>query len=300
MSIPDFQTIMLPLLEFAGRGGDLTMIEAKQHLATHFSVSESELSEMLPSRRAPRFYNRIAWAKFYLLKAGLVESSRRGVFAITRRGREVLQQKPERITISYLERFPEFVEFRHTPGKEVDVKPEPDGTDTPEEQLEAAYQKVRDALADELSAKVKNITAQSFERLVVELLLRMGYGGSREEAGRAIGRSGDEGIDGLISEDRLGLDVIYLQAKKWENTVGRPEVQKFVGALHGKRAKRGVFLTTGAFSSEAAQYVSTIDPKVVLIDGHDLIQLMIDYGLGVTSVGTYDVKRIDNDYFEAD
>lgn len=300
MPIPDFQTIMLPLLEYVSDGCEHTMAEAKDHLARHFSLNESELSEMLSSRRAPKFYNRAAWAKFYLAKAGLLESPRRGIFLITPLGKEVLQQKPERITISFLERFPDYVKFKQSPRKDQPSQPGHEPNDTPEEQLETAYQKIRDALADELLAKVKNGTPESFEHLVVELLLRMGYGGSRQEAGRAIGRSGDEGIDGVISEDRLGLDIIYLQAKKWDNTVGRPEIQKFVGALQGKRAKKGVFLTTGNFSNEAKQYVSMIDPKIVLIDGNDLMQLMIDYGLGVTSVGTYEFKRIDHDYFETD
>jgi restriction system protein len=152
-------------------------------------------------------------------------------------------------------------------------------------------------MAADLLQRVKSCSSQFFERLVVEVLLKMGYGGSRREAGEAIGRAGDEGIDGIINEDRLGLDVIYLQAKKWEGTVGRPEIQKFVGALHGKRAKKGIFMTTGTFSSEAAQYVATIDPKVVLIDGEQLAEIMIDFNVGVSPMASYEIKRIDSDYF---
>lgn len=163
--------------------------------------------------------------------------------------------------------------------------------------LESAHQQIRGDLATDLLKRIKADTPTFFERLVVELLVKMGYGGSRKEAGKALGKSGDEGIDGIINEDRLGLDTIYLQAKRWEGTVGRPEIQKFVGALHGKRARKGVFITTGKYSTEAREYVFNIDPKVVLIDGQELAELMIDFGLGVTTTATYEVKRVDSDYF---
>jgi restriction system protein len=209
-----------------------------------------------------------------------------------------LRDPPERITVKYLERFPEFVGFRSMTKKEA-AEPNAAETEgeTPEEKLETAYQRLRSEMAADLLQRVKSCSSQFFERLVVEVLLKMGYGGSRREAGEAIGRAGDEGIDGIINEDRLGLDVIYLQAKKWEGTVGRPEIQKFVGALHGKRAKKGIFMTTGTFSSEAAQYVATIDPKVVLIDGEQLAEIMIDFNVGVSPMASYEIKRIDSDYF---
>jgi len=222
-------------------------------------------------------------------------------FQITHRGQQILKEKPAFIDTKLLERFPEFVEFR-TPGKKVSQN-ETNGavqgceTATPEEMLETAHQKIRQDLAAELLNRIKGALPSFFERLVVELLVRMGYGGSRKEAGKALGRSGDEGIDGIINEDRLGLDTIYLQVKRWEGTVGRPEIQKFVGALHGKRARKGVFMTTSNYSVEARDYVSHIDPKVVLIDGSELAELMIDYGLGVTSTATYELKRVDSDYF---
>ena len=217
---------------------------------------------------------------------------------MTARGRELLKNVPSRITIKELERFPEFVEFR-TPKdhSEESAHAVEDEGQTPEELLESAYLKFRNNIASELLARVKGSTSQFFERLVVELLLKMGYGGSRKEAGDAIGKAGDEGIDGIINEDRLGLDVIYIQAKKWEGSVGRPEVQKFVGALHGKRAKKGVFITTSSFSAEASDYVARIEPRVVLIDGHLLAKLMIDFDIGVTPVSIYQTKRIDSDYF---
>lgn len=300
MAIPDFQSLMLPLLWFAFDDKEHSIRDAHEILAQQFHLSEEEKAQLLPSGRQTTFYNRLSWAKIYLQQAGLLHSSRRACFEITGRGREVLASKPERITIKYLEKFPEFVESRtirreKSPQKEA----QNDHVETPEERLEEAYLKIRRELASELLSQVKGGSAQFFERLVVELLVKMGYGGSQREAGQAIGRSGDEGIDGIINEDRLGLDVIYIQAKKWDGTVGRPEIQKFVGALHGKRARKGVFITTGSFSAEAGDYVSRIDPKVVLIDGQQLSELMIDFGLGVTPTVSYELKRIDTDYFDA-
>ncbi len=201
-----------------------------------------------------------------------------------------------------MEQYPEFIEFRRpkAAGDEPSTPTIPGATDveTPEEALEAAHAKMRGTLASEVLGRVKTGSPEFFEKLVVELLLKMGYGGSRADAGQAVGKAGDEGIDGVISEDRLGLDIVYLQAKRWDGSVGRPEVQKFVGALHGKRAKKGVFITTGFFSSDAAAYVEHIDPKVVLLDGRRLAELMIDFEVGVTTARIYSVKRVDSDYFE--
>lgn len=291
---------MLPFLRFASDGSEHAMMEAREALAAEFHLTAEDRTALLPSGRQAVFDNRVAWAKVYLQRAGLLDSPRRGHFRISERGRDVLRDPPERVTVKYLERFPEFVEFRSA-TKERREAGEQSSADvegeTPEETLESAYQRLRSDMAADLLGRVKACSPQFFERLVVELLLRMGYGGSRKEAGEAIGRAGDEGIDGIINEDRLGLDVIYLQAKKWDGTVGRPEIQKFVGALHGKRAKKGIFITTGTFSSEAAQYVATIDPKVVLIDGQQLANLMIDWNVGVSPVASYETKRIDCDYF---
>jgi restriction system protein len=300
MAIPDFQTLMLPLLELASDENEWSMQDARDQLARKFAVSEEEQNALLPSGRQSIFSNRVAWAKSYLTQAGVLESPRRGVFRLSDRGREVLREKPQKITVKYLERFPEFVEFRSPQSKPEEISIASGITEdkqTPEEMLDAAYQRLRRDTAVDLLSRVKKSSAAFFEHLVVDLLLKMGYGGSLKEAGNAIGRSGDEGIDGIIKEDRLGLDVIYLQAKKWEGTVGRPEVQKFVGALHGKRARKGVFITTGVFSSEAIDYIGNIDPKVVLIDGRHLAEFMIDFGLGVTEASVYQIKRIDSDYF---
>jgi restriction system protein len=254
-------------------------------LSGEFHLTEPDLEELLPSGRQSKFANRVAWAKSYLQQAGLVVSPRRGYFQLSPRGQEVLNAPPDRIDISFLEQYPEFVAFRTPRERSEQIPPETSPnltstdaeTETPEEILEAAHVKMRAGLASELLTRVKSGTPEFFERLVVELLLKMGYGGSRKDAGQAIGRSGDEGIDGIISENRLGLDIVYLQAKKWDGTVGRPEIQRFVGALHGKRAKKGVFLTTGSFSAEAGAYVDHIDPKIVLIDGRRLAELMIDF-----------------------
>lgn len=302
MAVPDFQSLMMPLLRLAADGQEHSLAEARESLAAQFELSDRDREEPLPSGRQSKFSNRVAWAKSYLQQAGLLLSPRRGHFQLSDRGRDVLKNAPPRIDIKFLEQYPEFVEFRTPKG---DVAPMPSPTpsstpepETPEEALEAAHLRMRVGLASELLGRVKEASPQFFERLVVELLLKMGYGGSRRDAGQAIGRSGDEGIDGVISEDRLGLDVVYLQAKKWDGTVGRPEIQRFVGALHGKRAKKGVFITTGAFSAEAVAYVDHIDPKVVLIDGRRLTELMIDFDLAVNTAATYSVKRLDSDYFE--
>lgn len=301
MPIPDFQALMLPLLRAAADGKERSVSEVREQLAEEFDLSEEERSQPLPSGRQPVFSNRVAWAKVYLQQAGLLSPVRRGHFQISSRGLQVLQSPPERVDIRFLSQFPEFIEFRTPRGKSQDESSvsvvEDQEPETPEETLEESYQKIRSGLISELLAKITDGTPQFLEKLVVELLIKMGYGGSRREAGQTIGRSGDEGIDGIISEDRLGLDMIYLQAKKWEGTVGRPEIQKFVGALHGKRAKKGVFLTTGTFSSEASSYAEHIDPKVVLIDGRQLAELMIDFDVGVTAIATYQIKRVDTDYF---
>jgi restriction system protein len=301
MTIPDFQTIMLPLLELAGDGREHSLREAVETLAERLGLSEDERKERLPSGRQPTFDNRVGWARTYLAQAGLLEAPRRGWFRITDRGREVLGEAPPRIPVQLLERFEEFRSFRErrrpqggrpTPGPSPEM--------SPEEALEEAHQQLRRALMAELLKLVKASSPAFFERLVVDVLLAMGYGGSRAEAGHAIGRSGDEGIDGVISEDRLGLDVIYVQAKRWEHPVGRPEVQRFAGALQGHRARKGVFITTSNFTREAQDYASSIDSKVVLIDGETLVGLMIDHGVGVSTVASYDLKKVDQDYFTGD
>jgi restriction system protein len=300
MPVPDFQSLMSPLLKLAGDGREHALAEVREVLAQEFNLSDADREELLPSGRQSKFANRVAWAKVYLQQAGLLKSPKRAHFQITPRGAEVLESPPNRVDLKFLEQYPEFVVFR-TPKAEPavpDTQRQEEEPESPEEALETAHLKMRAGLASELLNRVKAAPPKFFEQLVVELLIKMGYGGSRKDAGQAIGRAGDEGVDGIISEDRLGLDIVYLQAKKWEGTVGRPEIQKFVGALHGKRAKKGVFITTGTFSSEATEYAAHIDPKVVLIDGRYLAELMIDFDLGVNTVTVYQLKRVDSDYFE--
>jgi len=305
LAVPDFQSLMLPLIVFAADGKEHSMQEARDAMAKEFNLSTEDLEERLPSGRQTTFANRVAWAKVYLTQAGLLESPKRGFFYISERGKNVLAQAPSRVDIKYLERFPEFQEFRKV-GKKIQTERQSHSSSsesesiTPEETLELAYQQLRDEVANQLLHLIKNKSPEFFEKLVVNLLVSMGYGGSVKEAGRATRRTGDEGIDGMIKEDRLGLEAIYLQAKRWDAPVGRPEIQKFVGALHGLRAKKGVFITTSRFSNEALEYAKQIDPKVVLIDGLDLVQLMIDYDLGVSSVAVYDVKKVDTDFFIED
>jgi restriction system protein len=299
MSIPDYQSVMLPLLAFAGDRKEHSKRDATDHISALFKLTEEERKELLPSGRQYIIDNRVGWATTYLKKAGLLESPRRSVFRITDQGLEVLKRPPKEINVRFLEQFPGFVEFRKVGKGDLEEQPQERGASeqTPQEALEYGYQKMRKDLAQELLISVKQMSPQFFERLVVELLLGMGYGGTLSDAGKAIGQSGDGGIDGIIKEDKLGLDVIYIQAKRWEGTVGRPEIHKFVGALAGKRASKGVFITTSSFTKDAAEYVTTIADKIILIDGDMLAQLMIDHDIGVTRVASYDIKRIDSDYF---
>ncbi|SMF95889.1 restriction system protein [Methylomagnum ishizawai] len=299
MSIPDFQSIMLPLLKLAEDGQEHANKEAKEKLALHFSLSEAEREELLPSGRQTTFDNRVAWARSYLKMALLLEVPRRGFFRITQRGKSVIQKNPEKINIKFLEQFPEFSAFK-TPDKP-NIKEalieQPSETQTPEETLDAAHIKLKQTLAEELIQTIKACSPAFFEKLVVDLLVRMGYGGTRKDAGKAVGKSGDGGIDGIIKEDRLGLDAIYIQAKKWEGTVGRPEIQKFAGALMGHGAHKGVFITTSNFSKEAIDFASSVNLKIVLIDGQTLATLMIDHNVGVSPIVSYEIKKLDLDYF---
>lgn len=302
MSIPDYARVMLPLLKSLADEQEHSFREMVEKMVDSFTVSEEERKKLLPSGRYPVFDSRVGWARTYLKKAGLIESERRGFWEITQRGLDALRQNPKEITNEYLKQFPEFIAFispsREDDTKEVSSDAEIISQETPEESLEYAYQQIRQDLAQEILSRVKSCSPSFFERLVVELLVKMGYGGSIKDAGKAIGKSGDGGIDGIIKEDRLGLDIIYIQAKRWDDgVVGRPEIQKFVGALAGQRAKKGIFITSSKFSREAIDYVTSIDSKIVLIDGEQLPQLMIDHDIGVSKVAAYELKRIDSDYF---
>ncbi len=299
MAIPDFQTVMLPLMRHCQDGQEHSISDTVEALAKHFKLTDEERKALLPSGVQEVFRNRVAWAKSHLKMAGLLANPRRGIYQITPRGQEVLAKPPAALNLRFLHQFPEYQAFRAT-HRERPQEPDEAETNhgaTPEESLETAYAKIRDDLASDILQRLKTCSPTFFERLVVEVIVKMGYGGSRQDAGKAIGKSGDGGIDGMIKEDKLGLDAIYIQAKRWENTVGRPEIQKFVGALTGQRAKKGLFITTSDFSADAQDYVSRIDTKIVLIDGETLAQLMIDHNVGVSTIATYDLKKIDTDYF---
>ncbi len=306
MAVPDYQRVMLPLLRFAAqKETEISTSEAVEALAKELSLTEDDLKEMLPSGIQPTFVNRVGWASTYMKKAGLLQATRRGFYQITDRGKDLLKKQPKTINIKLLKQYPEFLEFQQLKGtRSGDKAPESKGpsdlsTATPSEALEAAYENLRDELSDELLSRLKKISPSFFERVVVELLVKMGYGGSRLDAGKAIGRSGDGGIDGIIKEDKLGLDVVYIQAKRWDNNpVGRPDVMQFAGALQAQRANKGIFITTSRFTDDACRYVSQIGSKIVLIDGDQLTSLMIDHDVGVSTVSSYPVKKVDSDYFE--
>jgi restriction system protein len=301
MTVPDYQSVMLPLLKALGDGEEHGLHEVIETLADQFELTDEERRELLPSGRQAKFDNRVGWSRTYLKKAGLLESTGRGKFRINDRGLAVLRENPQDINVKYLKQFPEFLEFHGGSSKDDDNDLNDDASDktkTPEEILETSYQDLRRDLAQDLLDRIMGCTPDFFEKLVVDLLVSMGYGGSRKDAGEAVGRSGDGGIDGIIKEDKLGLDAVYIQAKRWEGTVGRPMVQAFAGSLMGNRAGKGVMITTSQFSKDANNYVRTIQqPKIVLIGGEQLAQFMIDHDIGVADVATYRVKKVDLDYF---
>ena len=299
MAIPDYQSLMLPFLQFLDDGQEHALRDAEDAIASELGLSAEERAQLLPSGNQGVFRNRVGWARTYMKKAGLLQSPRRGVFQITDRGREVLALKPLRIDAKYLERFPEFLAFRDAGKAEQPLSSTvTTAGETPEERLEAAYVELRRQLAEELLLKVQSSSPAFFEQLVVDVLVAMGYGGSRRDAGTRLGQSGDGGVDGVIKEDRLGLDAIFIQAKRWKDPVGRPEIQKFVGALQGQRARKGVFITTSSYSHEAKEYADRIDTKVVLVDGRQLADLMIDHDVAVSPSATIVVKELDLDYFD--
>lgn len=304
MGFPGFQDVTLPLLRFAANGQECRLRDAVTAIADLFELTPAERAKKLPSGQQTVIHQRVGWGRTYLVKAGLLEKTRRGYFRITDEGRRLLANPPERIDAAYLrEHYDSVREFtdRSRPSGEREEHSQsatPSGTETPEETLEEVHQYLRNELAKDILAQVKEMSPEFFERLVVELLVKMGYGGTLRDAGQAVGQSGDGGIDGIIKEDRLGLDVIYIQAKRYDDQpVGRPAIQAFVGALQGVRARKGIFITTSRFAQTAREFVQKIDTRVILIDGEQLAEYMIDYNLGVTTVNAYEVKRVDSDYF---
>lgn len=301
--IPDFQTIMLPVLELLKDKKEHTLQELISKISDKFELSEKERKELLPSGNQAIINNRVGWSGTYLKKAGLLDRPKRATFVITEKGLEILNSKPEKINIAFLKKMPKFKEWQDDySSKEKDdetiEETEMSSKKTPQELLDYSFQKLTNELSIELLDIVKSCSPVFFENLVIDLLIRMGYGGSRKEAGKAIGKSGDGGIDGIINEDKLGLDTIYIQAKRWENKVPVKEIRDFAGALLGQKAKRGIFITTSNFPKSAYEYVNSIEHKIILIDGKKLIELMIENNIGLSIQMKYEVKKIDTDYFE--
>ncbi len=293
---------MRPLLEALSDDRDHSIKSIRRDLTSHFSLSDADIEERIPSGRVTTFQNRVGWATTYLFRAGLIERPQRAVYRITERGHEVLEANPKRVDLAVLSQFEQFEEFRSKRNARAPRAQSVETTEnqTPEERIQSAYKELQSALADQLLERVREQSASFFEQLVLDVLRAMGYGGLREQDAERLGRTGDEGVDGVIREDRLGLDMIYIQAKKWSDTVGRPEIQKFVGALQGQQATKGVFLSTSLFSSDAIEYAARVSPRVVLVDGDQLAQLMIEHGVGVTTSDSYRLKRLDLGYFEVE
>ncbi len=302
--IPDFQTLMRPLLELHADGSEHVNRDLVNTLAVQFALTEEERREMLPSGRAKTFDNRVGWAKTYISNAELIAAPRRGISVISEKGRRLLNEHDGPINLRVLAEWGAARPAKDRKRTDLSPVEQPNlvdvsqSSETPEEALENAYQKIRSDVEQEMIARILANPPDFMERVIVDLIVKMGYGGNRKDAGEAIGRSGDEGIDGIIKEDPLGLDIIYLQAKRYEGTVGRPDVQKFAGALQGQRAKKGIFITTSAFSKEAKDFAAKIDTKIILIDGPMLGRLMFDHGIGVSVSTAYEVKRVDAGYFE--
>jgi restriction system protein len=296
MAIPTYEDCMLPLLHVLSNGADWRFRDLVNEISLRLELSDADREVTLPSGQTT-IANRVGWARTYLKKAGLIESPARGVLKLSPEGRRTLGEKPTRIDGAYLRKYPAFVEFVQK------AKPESETQaielhSTPEEALSNAYEAINNTLADEILDKIGNCSPAFFERLVVKLLVAMGYGGSLADAGQAIGKSGDGGIDGIIKEDKLGLDIVCIQAKRWTNVVGRPEVQAFAGSMEGHRARKGVFITTSTYSKEALDYVTRTERKIVLLDGAQLAKLMIEHGVGVTTARTLVLRKLDLDYFE--
>lgn len=301
---------MLPFLRDLAASGERTGQETLDALAAHFALTPEELAQRLPSGTQGLFTNRVAWAKSHLKGAGLVESPRRGVYRITDRGRAVLAENLPKLGVSYLARFPEYVAYRSggrdsndnnaASGRDETTPASPTDDRTPDDLMEDGHGQLRAALVVDLRERIATMRPAAFEQLVVDLLIAMGYGGPQDDAGLVVGRGGDEGIDGVIREDHLGLDTIYIQAKRWQAVVGRPEIQRFAGALQGQRARKGVFITTSGFTKDARAYIDSISTTIVLVDGPELAELMIDHGVGVSTVKRYEIKRVDSDYFSVE
>lgn len=302
MTVPGYQDFMYPFLHILRDGKEHRLNELYNDLAIYFNLTKEDISETLPSGKQTLLNNRVGWARTYLSKAGLIKVVRRAVFTITDEGLHVINDSSvSHIDRKFLTRYPSFNEFINKTNEETNEERNTNSEQkTPLEVIDENFNILKKELQDALLEKILECTPAFFERLIVQLLVAMGYGGSVKDAGEAIGKSGDEGIDGIIKEDVLGLEMIYLQAKRWKknSTVGRPEIQTFVGSLVGKQASKGIFITTAKFSKNAYDYANSIDKRVILIDGPLLTDLMFKYDVGVTNEEVFVTKRLDNDFFE--
>ena len=311
MPVPEFHRFFRPALALLADSQSHALRDIEKALADQFQLSAEDREELTPSGRCTRLYDRTQWALTYLRQAKLVENAGRGVNRITPRGVDYLKRCPDVIKPADLEQFAEFVDFqtrrRPTSGSGQQVQADPATSApvsvpekvTPEEAMASAYAALNSALAQDLLERVKAMPPVFFEQLIVKLMLRLGYGGTADDAGQTLGKSGDGGVDGVINQDKLGLEKIYLQAKRWtDGTVGRPEIQRFIGALSGQGASKGVFITTSTFSQEAKEFARFVPNfKISLVDGVELARLMIEHNLGVSLVERYEVKRVDSDFF---
>jgi restriction system protein len=308
MPVPGYQDFMLPLLTLVADGQEHKISETIDAVADQLGLSDDDRNLLLPSGTQTQLHNRISWAITYLTKSRLMEKVGRGRFRIAPRGINVLKESPARIDNAFLNQFEEYRAFKMKKLQPdlLEATPSPGAADviisddTPEEQLEAAYKVLRETLADELLTRVRTMKPKRFEQLVVDVLVAMGYGGTRGDAAQVVGKSGDGGIDGVIKEDRLGLDMVYIQAKRYESDVGPAAIREFVGSLGEHKAHKGVFITCGGFTSGAREAAVKAHFRIVLIDGEQLAQFMIDHGVGVTDHKSFVVKRMDSDYFEED
>ena len=302
MPIPDFQSLMLPIMKIAQDSEEHTARELRQRIGDDLGLTDAERKELLPSGTQPVLTNRIAWARAHLTMAGLLEKTGKGRFRITQRGKEAMASNPSAINMRFLLQFPEYAEARKRTKTDTQVDELAEATvsesASPQERIELAFRELNNSLTTELRSKLASIDPFRFEQVVLDLLVKMGYGGSKKEAAQVTQRTADEGIDGLINEDRLGLEVIYIQAKRWKHKVGRPEIQNFVGAIAGKKAGKGIFITTSDFHDNARQYATSLHQKLVFIDGRRLAELLIEHNIGVAPEQPYIIKKVDTDYFE--
>lgn len=304
MAVPDFQSVMLPFLQTLQDGQERTMREVTETLAVHFKLTDKDRQEHLFSGPQPVFYNRVAWAKTHLKNAGLIDNPTRGKVSISEAGKKVLEQKPVTVNCKFLKQFSTYLKFIGQTPSEVGEETEDsvlESTKTPLELLDSSFNTLRKATTGELLARLKACSPAFFEDVVVRLLRAMGYGGVTGDSS-VTGKSGDGGIDGIIKEDKLGLDVVCIQAKRWDDAaVGRPVIQQFVGSMDYIRAKKGVILTTSQFTKDALEFVDRIEgKKVVLIDGPKLANLMIEHNVGVNPTKLYELKEVSNDFFDED